>query len=395
MAFRSGKPVPIGKREGHFFYLDAMQDYGVLLSQRLGQVSGRPVLPMWSPYFYLCGVPLSQRLGQWSEARTIHELVAEGAISLSFCTFCSCLYARFSYVGTFGNKPRLGSQNCSGVCPFPGSYSSAYSTECTLVDVGYTAVLNKAGLADGYEKCQKDDETTADRGSGFCICDQGYYRVEEGKRSGECSTCPDNARCDFTQAVVDTAPVLVSSIATPRRVVERTLATIVVLPKYWRATNSTSNLRRCVARPDYCVGTSSGFNGTICKAFHTGAFCMNCIAGFAVKDVVDGCTLCDDDIEGDRNIFLAQMMGFVTGLIVVTLGLFISRRKHFRDMFTKSADSKEEVEMAANKSCFAACFSKRKGAILKSMFMLKIIIGFFQVSTSVNAHILSQTYLFV
>ena len=47
--------MPIGKREGHFFYLDAMQDYGVLLSQRLGQVSGRPVstyvvalfLPMW------------------------------------------------------------------------------------------------------------------------------------------------------------------------------------------------------------------------------------------------------------------------------------------------------------------------------------------------------------
>ncbi|MDE0830591.1 MAG: hypothetical protein OSB03_15465, partial [Vicinamibacterales bacterium] len=102
-----------------------------------------------------------------------------------------------------------------------------------------------------------------------------------------------------------------------------------------------------------------------------------------MKDA-DGCTECaDDTVDADRAQFHAQALGSVFALLAATIMLYVWRLRHYGGTRRAAADGEghgdENDDADKPKGFIARWYAKRKGAILRSTYMLKIVIGYFQV----------------
>ena len=102
-------------------------------------------------------------------------------------------------------------------------------------------------------------------------CKQGFYYDQWDVKCKLCSKLGDGVRADCSETTPNGNDILTHG--------PMSLATVPMLPGYWRTNENSSDLRRCpdASSPDTTACANNGANGTqICKPWTKGPFCRVC-----------------------------------------------------------------------------------------------------------------------
>jgi hypothetical protein len=121
-----------------------------------------------------------------------------------------------------------------------------------------------------------------------CTCLPSFY----ADANGTCTPCPLGTRC------VDPGTKI---------------ATLPLLPGYWRAIETTAVVRTCPLGPLVCVNKEA--NGTMaCAVGSTGAFCAACAPNY-IRSGSGGCALCEGSIVWSLSAAGCVLVAIVGGML--------------------------------------------------------------------------------
>ena len=212
------------------------------------------------------------------------------------------LYLLEAYLAGAGSTCHL------SILPGAGNYS-ANTLSCESCQVGEYCV---AGASVGV-RCPLADSTTQGRGSKSedqCVCQVGYFSAND-----TCKVCPLGTDC--------------SSVGV-------TVATLPLLPNWWRLPNSTE-LKRCFATSN-CTGGQDALE--LCGDGYEGPFCGLCATQYLRS--FGRCEPCKGSV-GPAVIAVA-----VTLIVLLMLGLALRRTVRGRQMLRKL-----EIKLHAKKEAIA------------------------------------------
>ena len=156
--------------------------------------------------------------------------------------------------GTFGQREKLASALECDTC-HTGSWCSAGNNISCPKDT-----YNNLTGQNSQEVCIPcADNAVADPGSSSvsaCKCVKDYYDFIDDPEVVECRRCPIGSACEEEPG--------------------HTLASLPLLPGYWRTSNRSFAVKRC---PDASSGNASAcanMNGQPCKPWTTGPYCRVC-----------------------------------------------------------------------------------------------------------------------
>jgi hypothetical protein len=179
-----------------------------------------------------------------------------------------------------------------------------------------------------------------------CTCSKHEFRSGSINPSttyfeGSCLTCPDGTLCEAAAISTETLPVL---------------------PGYWRSSNSSQVVTKCIETLS-CVGDS------VCADGHTGPLCSVCARNYE-KNVVGVCQGCDDGTKRAANVVYAGLLwGFVVSIV---LWMVFSCAKNPRRRGNSEEDAEEEERRLR-------LLRENKGWRKKAVTKCKILFGFYQV----------------
>ena len=164
--------------------------------------------------------------------------------------------------------------------------------------------------------CPSNSEAGPDRRQ--CVCSAGFYGECDGSTC-ECVECPWGADCPKPGT---------------------TLATLTLQKGFWRLTDVSLDIRRCI---EFYACEGGGANDTACRAGHHGPLCHICDTGFAKSDGL--CAPCPNDRKA-FNIFVTASAPFALAVVLVLLIRSANPPEGVQDVFsgvTKIAASYAQV----------------------------------------------------
>ena len=249
--------------------------------------------------------------------------------------------------GAFGGAQNLTSETDCESCPAGFWCGSGRRIACGR------GTFNSATGADDQSYCTRcpPNSNTAAEGQtsqAGCICDAGYYGQLGVHGQISCTTCPVGSDCSQPGTTLETMPLLAG---------------------YYRASNSSDDLRRC---PDF--GNSSGCTGGVltagegpCKQWLQGPYCKLCNVSDTTRFYdarKSACLPCDDDETG----LSVVAFGSVAFVVVVVALLWARYRPHRR------------VVLLARLTLRLS----RLDAHLHLRAKAKLLLSFFQVATRIS-----------
>ena len=298
-----------------------------------------------------------------------------------------------------GTSSSAGSAACSN-CAEGFAASTKGSTQCVACDAGSYA---PASAAVNCTLCPLGHAQGATGQDHCTACSPGTYSEEAGTTS--CADCPGNAfsakeasactRClknyfyddsclpcpDGTQCDVDG---------------NSTLADLVLLPGWWRISESTDEIRRCPHGSLACRGGLL-FQDGYCKEGHQGVLCAVCINEFYFSPGDSKCLSCED-LPGLGALWLESppLIAF-SFLFVVFLG-FVVKVACASDLseMNKRMQQGKQVEKHVERITGLLGFARElmvhvKGGKVK----LKALTSFFQIAQNVSVCGFPREHLFV
>ena len=210
--------------------------------------------------------------------------------------------------------PKSRSSHCD-VCQ-PGNYSNAMHTECIECPAGKFSGAASAScsrceqgkynekkgqsfcvLCDDYIKRSTTDILGATSASN-CFCLKGFYHNDRNDRD-ECVDVMEGVKKDVDKATLNHLPIE---------------------PGFWRTTNVSLEVKRCIT-PDACTGGNE--TGGYCLPGHSGPYCDVCSSGFA-KDVMGICQSCED------NLSVGSILVTVIALFSFLFTIFLVKKKFYK-----------------------------------------------------------------
>ena len=194
-------------------------------------------------------------------------------------------------------------------------------------------------------------ETTLESRASECVCQSGMFQDSDWK----CRYCPD--------------------VGSDCQEMGLTLASVTVLPGFFRAHNDSLQLYPCVARhrvnATYHMDCVGGNLSHQCQRHHTGPLCMVCEMGFTRHGAgVQPCQRCqvDDGMQAFAYLGVLLLFGlFSTGFVY---GAF--------RYFSREVSATSTANSSGNKEL---TFLKES---IQTMSKIKILVGWGQVASSVG-----------
>ena len=155
--------------------------------------------------------------------------------------------------GTWSDKTGLRSAGECDPCPAGSWCSAGFMISCPDNTFNYLTNQDNQGAC---TPCT--DNAIADPGSSSvsaCKCAKDYYDTNDDPEVVKCRRCPIGSACDESG---------------------HTLASLPLLPGYWRTSNQSDDLRRCPDASSRNASACANMNGQPCKPWTTGPYCRIC-----------------------------------------------------------------------------------------------------------------------
>ena len=161
--------------------------------------------------------------------------------------------------------------------------------------------------------CSVGDSYTT---SGCVKCPVGKYSFDHG---GKCQVCPDNSDACFG-------------------------STIISSDGYWRATNISTTLQRCIL-PAGCASTNlTGI--AACSRGYTGFGCSSCLEGLALNIGSSSCDTCE---AGDMAYAVILVsLGLITVAFLCTQHSAIRSSFQANDLLPKASKNHDHFHLLGN-----------------------------------------------